>query len=1176
VDVVDQINKFKDFLEKYHYAELLENVRQGKKHLIVDFQNLSEFDFELASLILDQPEEVLKALELAVAEFDLPEEVSGFKVRVIRLPESQKIKIRNIRSSNLGKFLMIEGLVRQKSDVRPQVTSAKFECPSCGNVLNVLQLDKQFKEPTRCGCGRKGKFRMLSKELIDAQGLKLEESTEDLDGGEQPKRINIFLKNDLVSPLSDRKTNPGSKIKICGMLKEVPITTRTGGQSTTFDLMIEANSVESVEEDFGEIVISPEEEAAIKSLSQEPKIYIKLVESMVPSIYGHDKVKEAIMLQLMGGVAKTRPDGVRTKGDMHVMLIGDPGCGKTQVLKRFSIIAPKSRFVSGKGASGAGLTASVVKDEFLQGWSLEAGALVLANKGFCLTANTEIQTPKGFRNIKDLCKDFKNGKNSEILSLDYDSLKFKKTKIKNTSKRKAKISKVTLENGDFLKITQEHPVLVWNNGYFWKNAGEIKTGDYVITKRRFPSNKTFPYIVDLLDEVFVNFDLNLLPKFSHSNLNIPKHRLNSKNRLKVKDIKNICNHLNFDFDKIKSKIKIKDLPKKINSDLGLFLGLILTDGNLSKEKCCIRFYNKSQELINTYKILVKKLFKINTSSYVDERNGVTQLHFSSKTVFNLVEKFGIKKGNKSKSELNLSLIRIMPESFVLKFLSGVINGDGTVCARKSGGLIEVVGGNKNTLDQIRKIIRKIGIISKVVEFTTYGGDKTVPKGIYENFKLRITGLSNFKSIDVNSLVGNKKEKLLQILKSKPASFKIPKIDEIFTSLSSKIPHREKKILYNNSIRLSNLRKMNLSMHVLENVLDKLANKPPTKFTDEFKLLEKLVNQDMIFLKVSNIEKLGEDWVYNLEINMKKEPNFFANFIPVHNCCIDELDKMGKEDRSAMHEALEQQSVTISKANIQATLRCETTVLAAANPKFGRFDPYELLAKQIDLPSTLINRFDLIFPIRDLPDEASDNAKAQFILDLHQNVESKKRDASEIIETELLKKYVSYARKYCVPKLSTEAVNEIKQYYVNLRNSGGDEGGVKAIPISARQLEGLIRLSEAIAKTRLSENVTKEDAKKAVELMHYCLSQIGLDPETGKIDIDRISSGITASTRGKITSVKECIMELEGKIGKVVPLDDLMKLCEDKGLRKDDVDDVIEKLKRSGDLFSPRRNFISRI
>jgi len=161
--------------------------------------------------------------------------------------------------------------------------------------------------------------------------------------------------------------------------------------------------------------------------------------------------------------------------------------------------------------------------------------------------------------------------------------------------------------------------------------------------------------------------------------------------------------------------------------------------------------------------------------------------------------------------------------------------------------------------------------------------------------------------------------------------------------------------------------------------------------------------------------------------------------------------MSKEDTSAMHEALEQQTVTISKANIQATLRSETTVLAAANPKLGRFDPYEILAKQIELPSTLINRFDLIFPVKDLPDEAKDEKLAGFILKLHKG--EKGDEEKQIIETNIIKRYVAYAKQFIKPKLTDQALNEIKSYFVKMRNTGAREGKVQSIPISARQLEG---------------------------------------------------------------------------------------------------------------------------
>ena len=670
MDANEQIKRFVEFFETEYHSKLLEKSRKGENFVVVDFSDLLKFDPDLADVLLEQPEEVVKAAELAVNEFDVS---TKMKIRFSNLPDTQKVMIRDIRSNHINKFLLIDGVVRQKSDVRPQVTSAKFECPSCGNIINVLQIDSSFKEPSRCGCGRKGKFRLLSKELVDAQGLVLEEVPEHLVGGAQPKRINALLKDDLVSPMSERKTNPGSKIRISGVVKEIPIVLRTGVKSTRFDLMVEANYIESVEEDFYELMVSPEEEEKILELAKDRNVYEKLIKSIAPSIYGHEKVKEALILQLVGGVHKVRKDGVTTRGDMHVLLVGDPGAGKSALLKRINLVAPKSRYVSGKGISAAGLTATVVRDEFLRGWSLEAGAMVLASNGIC--------------------------------------------------------------------------------------------------------------------------------------------------------------------------------------------------------------------------------------------------------------------------------------------------------------------------------------------------------------------------------------------------------------------------------------------------------------------------------------------------------------------CIDEMDKMSSEDRAAMHEALENQTVSISKANIQATLIARTTVLAAANPKFGRFDPYGILAKQIDLPPTLINRFDLIFPIKDLPEQKRDELLAGHILQLHQNPDIEEQE----IDTSLLKKFIAYVRQNASPVLTDGALEEIKNFYVEMRNKGtSEEGAARAIPISPRQLEALVRLAEACAKIRLSDKVTKRDAKKSIDLLQFCLQQVGLDPETGRIDIDRISTGIAASQRNRILVLKEIIDDLENKIGKTIPIEDLIKMASSKGVEEKDVEEILERLKRSGDIFEPKRGFIQKI
>src|SRR3989344_910693 len=181
-------------------------------------------------------------------------------------------------------------------------------------------------------------------------------------------------------------------------------------------------------------------------------------------------------------------------------------------------------------------------------------------------------------------------------------------------------------------------------------------------------------------------------------------------------------------------------------------------------------------------------------------------------------------------------------------------------------------------------------------------------------------------------------------------------------------------------------------------------------------------------------------------------------------------------------------------------------------ELGRFDPYTPIAAQIALPPALINRFDLFLPIRDIPNREIDSRIASHVLKLQQ----KPMEMQTEIHSELLRKYISYARTRIKPELTDQAIEEIQKFYVELRNKGqaGDEG-IKPIPISARQLEALVRLAEASARVRLSKKVTALDSKRSIDLLRHCLMQVGFDYETGEIDIDRITTGISSSQRSKI-------------------------------------------------------------
>lgn len=655
----------KRFFES-HKKEIGKSLRGGEHIVRLDFETLSQFSPTISEKLIETPEEITNLLETALDETGL---VKNPRIRFNSLPNM--IKIKEIRAKHLDQFIGIEGIVRQSSDVRPQVVNARFECPTCGAILSVLQIDRKFREPSRCSCGRKGLFKLLSKEMVDAQRLVIEESPDSLDGGEQPKRMNVFLKEDLVDPKMEERTTPGSKVRIIGVLKEVPVPLPQGSISTRFDLAIEANNAIPLEETFDDLEVNDEDEEKIKEIAKNPRALEILTNSIAPSVYGFKEVKEAILLQLFSGVRKKRSDGGSTRGDIHVLLVGDPGVAKSVTLKFVSRIAPKGRYVSGKAATAAGLTAAVVKDEFLKGWSLEAGAMVLSNKG--------------------------------------------------------------------------------------------------------------------------------------------------------------------------------------------------------------------------------------------------------------------------------------------------------------------------------------------------------------------------------------------------------------------------------------------------------------------------------------------------------------------TICIDEIEKMDEQDRSTMHEAMEQQTVTISKANIQATLRSETSVLAAGNPKLGRFDPLIPIPQQINISPALLSRFDVIFILRDMPNRSQDEAIARHVLEEH-----KQEIVRDVIDPKLIRKYVAYARKTIKPKLTDEAISEIMEFYISIRNKTVSSGSeIKAIPITARQLEAIVRLSEACAKVRLGKQVTVEDAKKAISLLKYSMMQVGFDEETQTFDIDRVATGIPTSKRGKIIAVREVISKLESSMGKLIPLEELERELGDK-MSKEELEDSINQLAKTGDIFKPKPGYIQKL
>ena len=383
----DKSEDWSRFLKSRYKKQIGELSREYpyKRSLKIDYRDIERFGkagITLADELLENPGKVLEDVWDAIKNNQLirtkdGKEPRGINIRFTNLPK--KTAIRNIRSDHINKFISVEGILRKITEVRPRVIEAVFKCPA-GHFMTKKQKYGKFIEPEGCatdGCSFK-KVELIAKrsKFVDSQKLRVQESPEGLRGGEQPQTLDVDVTDDLSNTAA-----PGDRVIINGILRSMQRIVR-GEKSTVFDIFLECNSIEIAEKEFEEVEIDEQSENEIKKLSADPMIYRMITHSIAPTIYGNEDVKEAIALQLFGGIAKDMPDQSRLRGDIHVLLIGDPGIAKSQLLRYVVKLAPRAIYTSGQSSTSAGLTATAVKDEFGDGrWTLEAGALVLADMG---------------------------------------------------------------------------------------------------------------------------------------------------------------------------------------------------------------------------------------------------------------------------------------------------------------------------------------------------------------------------------------------------------------------------------------------------------------------------------------------------------------------------------------------------------------------------------------------------------------------------------------------------------------------------------------------------------------------------------------------------------------------------------------------------------------------------
>ncbi len=395
---VDPQERFLEFFKREKYRQKISQMAiTGKESITVDFEEIFGFDQRLAEKLMEKPEDFLQHAgnaayaQLGIEDAEYSGRIEKVIVRIVRL--LSKEQLRKLGSKQMGKLVMIDGIVVRATPVRPMVMNAAFRCKRCGTVNHVEQTGQFLRAPPICpspDCGREGPFEFVQDDsnFIDSQDLRLQERPEDLPPGQLPRTLNVKLVGSEIVDVA----RPGDHVSIVGIVRAFAPSRPGIGKLRIFILHLDANSIEVLGKEPEARPPSPEEEEKIMALSKDPQVHKNIISSIAPSIYGYEHIKEAIMYLLFGGVSKSLPD-ITVRGEMNALLIGDPGTAKSQLLQYVAKIAPRGLYTSGRGTTAAGLTAAVIREKG-GSMSLEAGALVLADKGIACIDEMDKMRPE--------------------------------------------------------------------------------------------------------------------------------------------------------------------------------------------------------------------------------------------------------------------------------------------------------------------------------------------------------------------------------------------------------------------------------------------------------------------------------------------------------------------------------------------------------------------------------------------------------------------------------------------------------------------------------------------------------------------------------------------------------------------------------------------------------------
>jgi replicative DNA helicase Mcm len=390
-DLEKFLKAFKDRDSNYKYFDRINNMMaSGVQSLIVDYIDLDSYNPLLAKEITHKPDEYLEAFNEAVLSVlreihpDYEQEIRE-KIRVRIGNYTVQKGLREINADLINKLVSISGMVVRSSEVKPLAKKVAYKCTNCNTVTEAQLKGLVMKKPLKCHACSEKELEMdpESSVFIDFQMVRLQELPEDLPAGQLPHYIEVTVMSDLVD-----QCRPGDRIILTGIIRIEQEQLAPQAKTSLFRLRMEGNNIEYLGGRAGSkdtrsverIMISTEDERQIRIIASKPDAYEKLIASFAPHIYGHEPIKEAILLLIVGSVTKRLEDGSTRRGDINVLLVGDPGTAKSEMLKFTAKIAPRGLYTSGRGSTAAGLTAAVIRDK--SGiMMLEAGAVVLGDQG---------------------------------------------------------------------------------------------------------------------------------------------------------------------------------------------------------------------------------------------------------------------------------------------------------------------------------------------------------------------------------------------------------------------------------------------------------------------------------------------------------------------------------------------------------------------------------------------------------------------------------------------------------------------------------------------------------------------------------------------------------------------------------------------------------------------------